>query len=74
MIDETYQELNQKELDEKILRVFGDVSIHKMRLPSTKLDKKGIPGFVAEWAIDMIAPGVGELSPRRNRKDHQLDG
>jgi ATP-dependent Lon protease len=26
------------------------------------LDKKGIPGYVAEWAIDSLAPGTGELT------------
>lgn len=49
-------------LNEKVINVFGDVSIHKKRLPSTKLDKKGIPGYVAEWAIDSLAPGTGELT------------
>lgn len=55
-------DIDRNALDEKVVRVFGDVSIHKKRLPSTKLDKKGIPGYVAEWAIDSIAPGTGELS------------
>jgi ATP-dependent Lon protease len=62
MVKNMMLDIDRKEFDEKIVRVFGDVSIHKKRLPSTKLDKKGIPGFVAEWAIDTIVPGTGELS------------
>jgi ATP-dependent Lon protease len=50
------------ELDEKVQRIFGDLSIDKRRLPMTKLDKRGIPAYVAEWAIDMIAPGKGLLT------------
>ncbi len=49
-------------LDEKIYRIFGDVAINKKRLPATKLDKKGVPAYVAEWAIDTLAPGTGELT------------
>src|SRR3990172_2880669 len=49
-------------LDEKVQRVFGELSIVKRRLPSTKLDKRGIPAYVAEWAIDTISPGRGLLS------------
>lgn len=52
-----------KTLDNKIIEVFGDVSINKKRLPSTKLDKKGVPAYVGEWAIDTLAPGTGELTP-----------
>ena len=51
------------ELDAKVQRVFGDLAIDKRRLPLTKLDKRGIPAYVAEWAIDMLAPGKGLLSP-----------
>ncbi len=50
------------ELDLKVQRVFGDLSIDKRRLPMTKLDKRGIPAYVAEWAIDMLAPGKGLLT------------
>lgn len=49
------------ELDEKARRIFGDLAIDKRRLPATKLDKRGIPAYVAEWVIDMLAPGKGEL-------------
>lgn len=49
------------DLDNKVQRVFGDLSIDKRRLPATKLDKRGIPAYVAEWAIDTISPGKGIL-------------
>jgi ATP-dependent Lon protease len=56
------------ELDEKVQRVFGDLSIDKRRLPMTKLDKRGIPAYVAEWAIDMLIPGRGELKQEQVNK------
>lgn len=56
------------ELDEKIQSVFGDLSIDKRRLPLTKLDKRGIPAYVAEWAIDSIIPAKGLLSPEQINK------
>ncbi|MEN6291705.1 MAG: BREX system Lon protease-like protein BrxL, partial [Methanobacterium sp.] len=52
----------ENELDIKVQKVFGDLSIDKRRLPMTKLDKRGIPAYVAEWAIDTIVPNRGELS------------
>jgi ATP-dependent Lon protease len=53
---------NMQSLDAKVQKVFGDLSIDKRRLPSTKLDKRGIPAYVAEWVIDTIAPSRGELT------------
>jgi len=32
------------------------------------LDKRGIPAYVAEWAIDMIAPGKGSLTNEQIEK------
>lgn len=57
-----FNEQNPDVLDEKVRLVFGDLSIDKRRLPTTKLDKRGIPAYVAEWAIDMIIPSKGILS------------
>lgn len=51
-----------QELDNKVLSVFGDLAIDKRRLPMTKLDKRGIPAYVAEWVIDTISPGRGLLT------------
>jgi len=55
-------------LNDKIQRVFGDLSIDKRKLPATKLDKRGIPAYVAEWAIDSIAPGIGEITEDQNKR------
>jgi len=62
MIDTTTSDEHLHELNTKILQVFGDLAIDKRRLPLTKLDKRGIPAYVAEWVIDTISPGKGELS------------
>jgi ATP-dependent Lon protease len=51
-----------RELDAKIIKVFGDLAMDKRRLPLTKLDKRGIPAYVAEWVIDTLVPGNAELS------------
>jgi len=57
-----------RELDAKIVRVFGDLAIDKRRLPLTKLDKRGIPAYVAEWVIDTISPGNEELTKEKINK------
>jgi len=60
MIDESNK--NQKEaLNKKIIDVFGDLATNKTRFPSSGLDKKGVPGYVAEWVIDTRFPGVEPL-------------
>ena len=43
-------------------RVFGSLSIDKRRLPASKLQSRGVPGYVAEWVIDTVVPGRGPLS------------
>lgn len=55
-------------IDEKIYKVFGDLAIDKRRLPMTKLDKQGIPAYVAEWVIDTISPGRGKITNEQNKK------
>jgi ATP-dependent Lon protease len=49
-------------LETKVERVFGNVSIDKRRLPASKLQSRGIPGYVAEWVLESKAPGRGPLS------------
>ena len=49
-------------LEEKVNRVFGNVAIDKRRLPASKLQSRGIPGYVAEWVLESKAPGRGPLS------------
>ncbi|PMB40672.1 TIGR02688 family protein [Fischerella thermalis CCMEE 5205] len=45
-----------------VRNVFGNLSISKIRLPSSRLSDAGIPSFVAEWLIDKIAPGMGAMT------------
>jgi len=49
-------------LETKVERVFGSVSIDKRRLPASKLQSRGIPGYVAEWVLESKVPGRGPLS------------
>jgi len=49
-------------VDEKIIQVFGNLAIDKRRLPMSQLSKKGIPAYVAEWVLDTLVPGNGELT------------
>lgn len=48
--------------NELVTRVFGSLSIDKKRLPSSSLTSFGVPSFVAEWLLDKIVPGTGELN------------
>lgn len=56
------------ELDEKVASVFGELAIDKRRLPSSQLKKKGVPAYVAEWLLESLVPGVGELTPAEHDK------
>ncbi len=47
---------------EKVARVFGRLAIDKRRLPSSQLQKRGVPAYVAEWVLDSIVPGIGQLT------------
>ena len=55
-------ENNEESLEAKIERVFGSLSIDKRRLPASRLQSRGVPGYVAEWVIDTVAPSRGPLS------------
>ncbi len=55
-------ELNET-LSEKTIRVFARLAIDKRRLPSSQLQKRGIPAYVGEWLVDTLVPGGGEISP-----------
>ncbi len=52
-------------LEEKVIEVFGDLSIDKRRLPASKLNSRGVPGYVGEWVIDTVTPGRGPLTPEQ---------
>lgn len=49
-------------LSSEIIQVFGSLAIDKRRLPESQLVRRGIPGYVAEWVLDSVAPGVGGLT------------
>lgn len=49
-------------LEEKVVRVFGSLAIDKRRLPASKLQSRGVPGYVGEWVIDTVVGGSGPLS------------
>lgn len=48
-------------LSDKVQRVFGKLAIDKRRLPSSQLQKRGIPSYVGEWLIDNLVPGIGNM-------------
>ena len=49
-------------LADKVARVFGKLAIDKRRLPTSQLQKRGIPAYVGEWLIDSLTPGTGDLT------------
>lgn len=61
-LPDTAEGLNLSVLEEKVVRVFGNLSIDKRRLPASKLQSRGVPGYVAEWVIDTVVGGRGPLS------------
>ncbi len=50
-------------LEAKIDRVFTNAAIDKRRLAASGLKNRGVPGYVAEWVLETVVPGQGELSP-----------
>ncbi|TVQ26153.1 MAG: BREX system Lon protease-like protein BrxL [Leptolyngbya sp. DLM2.Bin15] len=46
----------------QVREIFGNLSIDKTRLPSSGLTAAGIPSFVAEWLLDKVTPGSGQLT------------
>lgn len=49
-------------LSDKVQRVFGKLAIDKRRLPSSQLQKRGVPSYVGEWLIDSLVPGTGDMN------------
>lgn len=60
--------LTPEGLDLKVSQVFGNLAIHKRRLPSSQLNRRNVPAYVAEWVIDSLAPGVGDVKPEELEK------
>ncbi len=61
-------------LSDKIQRVFGKLAIDKRRLPSSQLQKRGIPSYVGEWLLDSLVPGMGDIKPEEAAKVLQWVG
>ncbi|MBI4510269.1 MAG: BREX system Lon protease-like protein BrxL [Deltaproteobacteria bacterium] len=55
-------------LADKVQRVFGKLAIDKRRLPSSQLQKRGIPAYVGEWLVDTLVPGTGDVTPEEAAK------
>jgi len=55
-------------LDQKVSRVFGHLAIDKRRLPSSQLNRRNVPAYVAEWVLDSLAPGEGPVTPEELSK------
>lgn len=51
-----------------VSQVFQSLSIDKKRLPSSGLTTLGVPSFVAEWLLDKIVHGTGELTALEKEK------
>jgi ATP-dependent Lon protease len=50
------------QLNDKVNEVFRSLAIDKRRLPASQLSKRGIPAYVAEWVLESVVPGQGELT------------
>lgn len=57
-----------------VREVFQELSIDKQRLPSSGLKDFGIPSFVAEWLLDKIVPGEGDLTQEEQDKVNRFVG
>jgi len=60
--------LTPEALNEKIKTVFGRLAIDKRRLPSSQLNRRSVPAYVAEWVLESIAPGDGAVTPAELEK------
>ncbi|SEJ90328.1 ATP-dependent Lon protease [Deinococcus reticulitermitis] len=56
------------DLNGKVAGVFKSLAIDKRRLPASQLTKRGIPAYVAEWVLESVVPGQGELSTEEATK------
>ncbi len=54
--------LTPEALNQKASQVFGRLAIDKRRLPSSQLNRRSVPAYVAEWVLDTLAPGEGAVS------------
>lgn len=60
--------LTPESLNEKVKMVFGRLAIDKRRLPSSQLNRRSVPAYVAEWVLENIIPGEGEVAQAELQK------
>jgi len=60
--------LSPEAFNEKVKTVFGRLAIDKRRLPSSQLNRRNVPAYVAEWVLESLAPGEGPVSPEELEK------
>lgn len=60
--------LTPEALNEKVCKVFGRLAIDKRRLPTSQLNKRNVPAYVAEWILDSLIPGSGGVTPEELNK------
>lgn len=60
--------LTPEHLNQKVKQVFGRLAIDKRRLPSSQLNRRNVPAYVAEWVLESLAPGEGPVSPAELEK------
>lgn len=60
--------LTPESLNEKVKTVFGRLAIDKRRLPSSQLNRRSVPAYVAEWVLENIIPGEGEVAQAELQK------
>lgn len=54
--------LTPERLNQKVNQVFGRLAIDKRRLPSSQLNRRNVPAYVAEWLLESLAPGEGPVT------------
>lgn len=60
--------LTPEGLNLKVGQVFGRLAIDKRRLPSSQLNRRNVPAYVAEWLLESLTPGEGPVSPSELEK------
>jgi len=60
--------LTPEALNEKIKTIFGRLAIDKRRLPSSQLNRRSVPAYVAEWILESVIPGDGAVTPAELEK------
>ncbi len=54
--------LTPDDFNRKVKETFGNLSIDKRRLPSSQLNRRSVPAYVAEWVLDSYVPDEGPIN------------